>query len=268
MKKTLLIILSVMVAAGWTSVQAQLINVQFVDNSVGNAYGGGGPAVEPSQVGGAVLVLSATDMWNTIGSALTPFTYSASPSGGSGGPYSLDYVNGWRSGVTVTIGTFQNSYNTVEPNWGSTSTFTATPVANLMGAYISAKAPTYSPVTVSLAGLAPSANYELVLYSAANAGAGNARTTDFTVNGNMLSSAWDGLTSTLSPGVDYVEYTGATSDALGNLVITFSGVGTAEGDLNGFQLVPVPVPEPSTFALVGAGMALLLGYNRRKALRA
>lgn len=47
-------------------------------------------------------------------------------------------------------------------------------------------------------------------------------------------------------GIDYVEFTGVKSDAVGNLVITFSGTGSAqsglnaEGDFNGFQLEQVP----------------------------
>ena len=37
-------------------------------------------------------------------------------------------------------------------------------------------------------------------------------------------------------GVDYVNFPSAPSDATGNLVITYTGNGTIEGDINGFQL--------------------------------
>lgn len=262
MKRSLLIILGVICSAGLASVQAQLIDVQFADNATGDAYHGGGPAVEPTQSGAAVLG-SAGDTWN----ALSGFTYSSYPTGGSGGPYSLVYANGSPSPFTVSSLTFNGSFASDEPNFPSISAFNGTPWANLMGAYISVPSES-APGYVSLAGLAPSATYNLVLYSAPNAGAGNVRTTLFTVDGNTLSSAWDGTTSTLVQGVDYVEFTGVKSDAMGNLVITFSGSGSAEsglsaeGDFNGFQLEQVP--EPGTFALTGAGIALLLLGHRRK----
>lgn len=226
------------------SVQARfLIDVQFADNATGDAYGGGGPTVEPTQSGAAVLG-SAGDTWN----ALSGFTYSSYPTGGGGGPCSLAKGNGTPSGVTVSSLVFNGSFVSVEPNFPSYSAFTGTPWANLMGAYISVPSQT-APGYVLLAGLAPSATWDLVLYNAANANSGNfsaVRTTYFTVDGNTLSSTWDGVTSNLVQGVDYVEFTGVKSDAMGNLVIIFSGsAGTgisAEGDFNGFQLEQVPEP--------------------------
>jgi hypothetical protein len=265
MNRVLVKILGVICSGGLASAQAQLINVQFADNATGNAYGGGGPAVEPTQSGAAVLG-SAGDTWN----ALSAFTYSSYPTGGSGGPFSLVYANGSPSSVTMSSLTFNGSFVSDAPNFPSISTFNGTPWANLMGAYISVPSQT-APGFVSLTGLSPSASYNLVLYNAANAslnGFSTARTTRFTVDSNTLSSAWDGSTSTLVQGVDYVEFSGVKSDAMGNLVITFSGTGSAgsglsaEGDFNGFQLEQVP--EPGTFGLVGAGIALLLLGSRRK----
>ena len=261
MKRTQLIILGVVCSAGLAGTQAQLlINVQFTDNATGNAYGGGGPEVEPTQSGAAVLG-SAGDMWN----ALSGFTYSSYPTGGSGGPYSLVYANGSPSAVSVSSLTFNGSNVSDEPNWPSYNAFAGTPWADLMGAYISVPSQT-TPGYVSLAGLAPSSTYNLVLYSAPNAG--EVRSALFTVNGNTLSTAYNGTASTLIQGVDYVEFTGIKSDAIGNMVITFSGTGSqesglnAEGDFNGFQLEQVP--EPGTIALAGAGMALLLVGRQRK----
>jgi len=236
--------LGVIYSAGLASGHAQfLINVQFADNATGNAYGGGGPAVEPTQSGAAVLG-SAGDAWN----ALSGFTYSSYPTGGSGGPYSLVKGNGTPSGVTVSSLRFNGSFVSSEPNFPSYSAFTGTPWANLMGAYISVPSSTV-PGYVLLAGLAPGATWDLVLYNAANANSGNfsaVRTTCFTVDGNTLSSTWDGVTSKLVAGVDYVEFRGVKSDAMGNLVIIFSGSAgsglSAEGDFNGFQLQQVPAP--------------------------
>ena len=238
MKRTRLIVLSIICSAGLTGAHAQLINVQFADNATGNAYGGGGPAIEPTQSGAAVLG-SAGDMWN----ALSGFTYSSYPTGGSGGPYSLICADGSPSSITVSNLTFDGSFASDEPNFPSTSAFNGTPWANLMGAYISVPSQT-PPGYVSLTGLAPGATYNLVCYSAPNKG--EVRSALFTVNGILWSTAYNGTANTLVQGVDYVEFTGVKSDAAGNLVITFSGTGSAqsglnaEGDFNGFQLEQVP----------------------------
>ena len=260
MKRTQLIILGIICSAGLASAQAQLINVQFADNATGDAYGGGGPTVEPTQ-SGAVVLGSVGDMWN----ALSGFTYSSYPTGGSGGPYSLVYANGSPSTVAVSSLTFNGSNASNEPNFPSTSSFNGTPWANLMGAYISVPSQN-TPGYVSLAGLTPSATYNLVCYSAPNAG--EVRSALFTVNGLTLSTAYNGTANTLIQGVDYVEFTGVKSDATGNLAITFSGTGSAEsglnaeGDFNGFQLEQVP--EPVTFAISGVGTVLLLLSRRHR----
>jgi aryl-phospho-beta-D-glucosidase BglC (GH1 family) len=89
--------------------------------------------------------------------------------------------------------------------------------------------------TITLSGLAANSTYNLVLYNAANTAAAG-RTTYFTVNGNTRSSTWNGSSSTLIAGVDYVEFASALSDGSGNLAITYTGAGTAEGDINGFQI--------------------------------
>jgi hypothetical protein len=44
----------------------------------------------------------------------------------------------------------------------------------------------------------------------------------------------------LSPGVDYVNFSSALSDSKGTLVITYTGDGGAEGDVNGLQIQPAP----------------------------
>jgi hypothetical protein len=250
MKRTRRIVLGIICSAGLTGAQAQLINVQFADNATGDAYGGGGPTIEPTQSGAAVLG-SAGDLWN----ALSGFTYSSYPTGGSGGPYSLICADGSPSSVTVRSLTFNGSNASNEPNFPSTSAFNGTPWANLMGAYISVPSQT-PPGYVSLTGLAPSATYDLVCYSAPNES--EVRSALFTVNGILWSTAYNGTANTLAQGVDYVEFTGVKSDGAGNLVITFSGTGSAqsglnaEGDFNGFQLEQVPNISLSISAL-GSG---------------
>ena len=89
----------------------------------------------------------------------------------------------------------------------------------------------------------PNSFYNLVLYNAADQAAAG-RITLFTVNGNTQTSTWNASSSTLLAGTDYVEFNPAVSDASGNMVITWTGTGSAEGDINGFQLQSVPPMGP------------------------
>jgi hypothetical protein len=263
MKKTLLVLLSVAGAAGLASVQAQLINVDFNGNAVGQAYGGGGVATGPTQSGAAILG-SAGDTWN--GFADSAFTFASYPGGMSGSGLALNYANGSASGVTMRL-TADGSYDANEPNWGNSSAFTtaSSPYSNLMQDLIYANV----PQSITLSGLAANQTFNLVLYNGGDQNVPGGRTSSFTVNGITQTSVWNGTANTLIAGTDYVQYLTATSDGSGNLVINFGvagGSGALETDLNGFQLQTVP--EPGTLALVSAGAALLLGYQRRKALRA
>jgi hypothetical protein len=240
------------------SIQAQLINIDFNGNSVGQAYGGGGAAVGPVQ-SGAALIGSAGDSWNGIADSL--LTFSAYPGGASASGLALTYANGSASGVTMSL-TADGSYNANEPNWGNTSAFTtaASPYSNLMQDLIYAN----SPQSITLSGLAANQTFNLVLYSAGDQNVGTGRTSSFTVNGITQTSFWNGTTGTLIPGQTYVDYPSAMSDGSGNLVINFGvtgGSGVLETDLTGFQLIAVP--EPSTWALLAAA-GVMLGCFRRK----
>ena len=196
-----------------TPAPAQLIDVDFNTNSA--PFGAGGPVIGPTMSGAAVLG-AAGDHWNGI-----------DVTNGTGIP--LIYANGSNSPVTLTFtsggGYDVNSYS------GSTP-FASTPQDALMEDYL------YNggvSQTITLSGLAPRSTYDLVLYNAADVQAAG-RTTYFTVNGNVQSSTWNGSNSTLVAGIDYVEFTSAMSDESGNLAITWTGNGNAEGDINGFQI--------------------------------
>jgi alpha-tubulin suppressor-like RCC1 family protein len=200
-------------------VEAQLINVDFNNNSAGAGHGGPNPG--PTMSGAGVLG-AAGDQWNGINV-------------NSGTGISLIYADGSSSPVTMTFssggGYDANSFN------GSTP-FAATSYDALMEDYLFNGG---TPQTITLSGLAPVSFYNLVLYNAGDAAAAG-RITIFTVNGNTESSAWNASSSTLIAGTDYVEFKPALSDASGNLVITWTGNGSAEGDINGFQLQSVPMP--------------------------
>jgi len=242
--------------------QAQtLINVDFNGNSVGTAYGGGGVGTGPTMTGAAVLG-SAGDQWNGFGDSA--FTFANYPGGMSGSGLALNYANGSASGVTMSL-TADGSYNANEPVWNNHSPFTtaASPYANLMQDLIYANV----PQTLTLSGLAPNQAFNLVLYNAGDQNVGAGRTSTFTVNGVTQTSVWDGTTSTLVAGVDYVDFASATSDGTGTLVINYGVPGGSDGletDLDGFQLLS-SVPEPTTLACLAVAGTMGLVWRRRLA---
>jgi uncharacterized delta-60 repeat protein len=217
-------------------VQVQLIDVDFNTNSA--HVSGGGPAIGPTMSGAAVLG-GADDHWNGI-----------DVTSGTGIP--LIYANGSNSPVTMTF-TSGGGYDA--NSYGGSTPFASTPMDAMMEDYL------YNggvAQTVTLSGLAPYAKYDLVLYSAADAyGAG--RTTYFMVNSNQQSSTWNGSSGALVAGVDYVEFSSAVSDHSGNLAITWSGNGSQEADLNGFQIKLKPAQTApgldATFA--GSGKTMI-----------
>ena len=262
MKKTLLVILSVMGVAGWTSVQAQLIDVNFIDDSINTAWGGGAvPA--PAAMSGAAVIGSATDVWNGLGG----FAYSAYPLGATFTSGALVDSTGVITPVTLSLTASSGTYDANSIYWGNNSPFTTagSPYAVLMASCLVSHTAGVTD-TVTLSGLTPNGAYSLYTYNASDANEAPERTSTFTVNGLTLTSVYDGATTTLVNGVDYLQFA-ATADAGGNLVISFGNSANGdETDFNGFQL-EAAVPEPGTLALLASGAVLLLGY-RRKALRA
>ena len=206
------IFFAALIAFGSGLLQAQLINVNFTLNS---SAGSGGPNPSPTMSGAAVLG-AAGDQWNGINT-------------GSGNGISLIYANGSNSTVTMAF-TSGGGYNVND--YGGSTPFASTLYNALMENYLYNNG---TMQTITLSGLAVNTAYNLVLYNAANTAAAG-RTTYFTVNGNTVGSTWNGSSSTLIAGVDYVQFASALSDGSGNLAITYTGAGTAEGDINGFQI--------------------------------
>jgi hypothetical protein len=223
-------------------VQAQLIDVDFNTNSL--AVSGGGPSLGPTMSGAAVLG-AAGDQWNGI-----------NVSSGTGIP--LIYANGSNSPVAMTF-TAGGGYDV--NSYGGSTPFAGTPYDALMEDYLFNSG---TPQTITLSGLAANSIYNLVLYNAADVPAAG-RTTFFTVNGNTQSSTWNGSSSTLIAGVDDVEFTSAMSDGSGNLVITWTGNGSAEGDINGFQIQSVPPFPPLPVTQVSAGFPIVFSSSQTAA---
>lgn len=213
--------------------QANLIDVNFTQNS---SAGQGGPNPGPTMSGAAVLG-AAGDQWNGI-------------DGGGGSGIALNYADGTASPVTMSF-TAGGGYNVYD--YSGATPFTGTAWNALMETYL------YNggvPQTISLSGLIPNSIYNLVVYNAANSSAAG-RTTYFTVNGNIQSSTWTGTNNSLVAGVDYLEFPAALSDGSGNLVITYTGSGTAEGDIDGFQIQPSPL----TVSAVSTGTNVAVSFN-------
>lgn len=263
MKRTLLVILGVIGGAGLASVQAQLIDVQFNDDSINLIYDGGAGSPSPLPVmTGAAEIGSAGDAWNQVTAA--NLTYSAPPLGATTvSPVALDYADGITpSGVSLTLSAPNGTYNANSVYWGNNSPFTTagSPYSALMQTTLVSNNGSGPGGNVTLTGLALNQQYALYVYSASDE---NPHMGTFTVNGVSQNIGWDGVTSTLVNGVTYLQFN-AMSDGTGTLVINF-GNATAETDFNGLQLQVVP--EPGTLALFASGAVLLLSYQRRKALR-
>ena len=114
MKKALLIILSVMGVAGLGRVQAQLLDVNFIDDSVNVAYGGGN-APAPAAMSGAAVIGSAGDMWNGLGG----FAYSAYPLGATYTSGPLVNSHGAATGVTLSLTAPNGTYDANSVGWGN-----------------------------------------------------------------------------------------------------------------------------------------------------
>lgn len=233
-----LALIAILATAFTSLLQAKLIDVNFTQNS---SAGQGGPNPGPTMSGAAVLG-SAGDQWNGI-------------SGSSGTGIALKYADGSASPVTLSF-TSGGGYNVYD--YSGATPFTGTPWNALMETYL------YNggvPQTITLSGLTPNSIYNLIVYNAANSGA-TGRTTYFTVNGNSQGSTWNGTSNALVAGVDYSAFSTALSDNSGNLVITYSGNGSTEGDINGFQVQASPLMANASWtgSNVAISFASVSGY--------
>jgi endoglucanase len=222
------VFLAGLLSLSFSALQAQLINVDFNQNN-GPGWGGGGPNPGPTMSGAAVLG-AAGDRWNGIAN-------------NSGSGISLIQADGSASAVTLTF-TSGGGYDA--NSFGGSTPFAGTPCDALMEDYLYNGG---TAQTITLSGLAQNSAYKLVLYNAAdNSTAAAGRTTYFTVNGIPKSSVWDASSSTLIADVDYVYFPSALSDGSGNLVITYTGNGNVEGDVNGFQIQAAPLRINAAYA--------------------
>ena len=142
----------------------------------------------------------------------------------------------------------------------------------------------FGPATFTVTGLDQFTSYDLTLYYATGASFPQNRTAVFSTTGSDLTYNVKGeagfasgfiQSNSTTAGVfangNYVTYTGLTA---ANESVTFDAGGPQTEDfaLVGFQIVgsnaPLSVPEPSTWALMFGGLALLVGMRRVRQLGA
>jgi hypothetical protein len=109
--------------------------------------------------------------------------------------------------------------------------------------------------TITFNNLTPLTTYDLYVYSEGDKYS-NGRTLSITLNGvTQTTASTDYTASTFIGGQNYLKI-GATTDVAGVLAIDYQG-SSGEPNINGMQLLS-PVPEPSTFVLMGIGGLIVL----------
>ena len=204
-----------------SAVSASVIDVQFSASS-------------PSrQQTGAAVVGAAGDYWNYFN--------------GASGAGKLVDTSQAATGISLTFAA-DGAYTTSPTG----TAFTGTPYNNLEQGILYTSG---SGIKMTLMGLSAGQQYSLYFYTQ---GDNNSSGRSSIVNVNGLSNvSTQTNASTFIQGNNYLVFSGA-ADSLGDISIGVSNR-VGEADVNGFQLAPVIVPEPASFAVVGAGLVLLGG---------
>jgi hypothetical protein len=192
------------------------LGVQFIGTSRGTGFGA-------TQVGPAIIG-NAGDFWNPVSNP-NPVLPSTAPIFGNG-----QILNDAASiGTTLTLDyTGSADLNT---GFGNPFTGSGSPAENLMKAALTAEG--NSTATVTLHGILPG-TYDLYLYSSAGNG-GQANVSQFTANGVSAIAGPNGGVNVLTEFTNYVHLTPVVTGN-GLLNISLTGSGTAQAQLNGFQL--------------------------------
>lgn len=204
-----------------------------------------GSVLPSATASGAAVIGSPGDVWNV---------FNGTPTGAQ----ALNLTTGAASsGVTLQVSGSQYITGTIGgangPNTNLTQDFLA------VGGAMQVRTG-----TITLAGLTSNQTYTFYLY---NGSTMVSRITDYTVTagttvvasgainniGTLGTAVWTASNGVV-PG-NYLQLN-ATADSSGQLIIKFMNRAAAEGDFAGFQIRAIP--EPSSYALLLSGVAILL----------
>jgi len=136
---------------------------------------------------------------------------------------------------------------------GGSSAMQGSPYANLFDGYMTAT----ETKNISFTGLDQNKTYELVVYAQVEAPTGGGTVnheTRLSINGTQVLYSANSTSDHLIQGVNYAIINGLTSDAHGNLSLSYLG------NISGLQLKEVP--EPASMVLLGIG-GILFGLRRK-----
>ncbi|MTV37646.1 PEP-CTERM sorting domain-containing protein [Duganella radicis] len=197
------------------------------------------PGTNPPQTG-AALIGAAGDYWNNYAVAALS-NQALKDSGGNG------------TGATLTF-TSEGAYSANPAH----TRFTGQPAENLMGGYLWSY-DSQTSVRATISGLSAGHAYELYVYTQGDDGSWG-RQISFNVNGEVQTSAQTNA-DTFVLNNNYLIFH-VLADSSGVIDIAQVAM-VGEGNLNGFQLLAAPVPEPSSGLMLLGGLGLLAAHLRR-----
>jgi len=191
--------------------------------------------------------------------------------GTSGGPLVLNDSSGFTSDVTLT------SFAAGPFGVNGPDTDNSSAQKTLFGGSLGVN---FGPATFTISGLSAYSSYDLVVYYTGGTSFADSRDANITASGSSLTYYVAGDNSAYT-SFDLSNSTDSSTFASGNYVV-FSGLTAATETvamnyvnnnmgLVGFQVTgyeeSAPVPEPSTWALMLGGLALLVGVQRLRRVR-